>query len=168
MTRPLLLAALVLSLLGALPACKCTPPDDGAGEATPEEGSPAAMTPEEPVTAVEPAIPVSPEVSALIEAGDVAAIAADMQARTEQMRALTESTEQRSKSLEEIAEEMTGRNNSVDLADPATVELLQVSADKLAAGAAEMATDVAKLRQLVVDLKAEAEAIHGAPATSGS
>jgi hypothetical protein len=171
-TRALLVGLLVMVLASVLPACRCNGPEDGAGDATPEEPT----TGEEPATdeaatadgAEAATIPVSPEVATLIEAGDVAALAADMQARAARVRELSASTEQRSQSLEQVAEGMTGRSTTIDPADPGAQQQLAQSADQIASGAAEMATDVAALRQLVVDLQAEAEAIYGAPASPGS
>ncbi len=165
MTRTPIAAVVSLILAGVLPACRCNPSEDAdatPAEATPEEPTTAEeATPEEPVAS----IPVSPEVVELIEAGDIEALAADMQQRVARMRELAAATEQRSAALEQVAEGMTGRSTELDPSDPATVEQLTRSADELASGAGEMETDVEALRQLVVDLRAEADAIYGAPAT---
>lgn len=151
-----LIAIASLTLTGLVSGCRCgsdvqpVEPADAVTEIPAEE-----VTPEE--------IGVSAEVSQLIDAGDPTAIAADMELRAQRLRAIAGTTKGHTRALEQIAESMTGREATLDPRDPAVVAALVASAADLGQGVEELEPDLTTLRQLVVDLQAEAEALYGRP-----
>ena len=151
-----LLTPLSLVLVNLVSGCRC-----GSDIQPAEPIVEAAAIPAEEVTPEE--LGVSVEVSQLIAAGDATAIATDMEQRAARLRAVAGTTKEQSSALEEVAESMTGREAALDPRDPAVLEALVTSAASLDQGVQEMEPDLANLRQLVVDLQAEAEALYGRP-----
>jgi hypothetical protein len=150
---------------GWLTGCRCGAPEvDGdttaGGPTTGEVTADGAET-----GAVEEQSGVSPEVRALIEAGDANGIAADLEKRAGQLRELVAATEKGASDLEGSAESMTGRQTPVDPRDPAAVETLIASATALAEGADALSGQVENARQLVTDLRAESDTLYGRPAS---
>ncbi len=139
--------------------CTCGEPRDTA-DVTPAEdvAEPATETVEVPE---DHADPVSPEVRALIDADDTAAIAADMETRAGTLRTLTASVGERARSLESVYEGMTGRSGTIDPRDADAVSTLVTSAERLGTATDEMSNDIAQMRQVVIDLQAESEALYG-------
>lgn len=155
---------MALALAGsplAISGCRCGPtapqPDESASAVTVD----AATEPE--TTPVVDADGPSAEVRALLEGGDPAAIAADMASRAARLRGLVASTEESSRALETTAESMTGRQIPLDPKDPVVVDALVSSAQILIEGADTLGEDVVAVRQLIVDLQAEADALYGRP-----
>jgi len=151
----LAIASLALLII-ATTGCRCGGEDQPTD---PVEPPTAAPPPEETAEEITP----SPDVSQLIEAGDAAAIAADMEQRAARMRSIAASAGDRARTLESLAESITGREKPLDPRDPAVVDALVTSAGDLASGVDAMDPDLTLLRQLVVDLQAEAEALYGRP-----
>jgi hypothetical protein len=131
---------------------------------------PAQPRTEEPATeaAVEPAVDegpvVSAEVQAILDAGDATAIAADMERLAAALAQQATATGTSAKDLETVAETMTGREKALDPRDTEDVASIETSASELAEGAVELEQDIAALRQLVIDLQAESNALYGRPA----
>ncbi len=144
-----------LSLLVA--ACHC-----GADRTQPDATEPITEAVTEAPTEVEPG--PSAEVQAVIDAGDATAIAADMERLAAALAERATSAGEAAKSLEQVAEGMTGREKTLDPRDIEDVTALADSAATLLEGTSEMEQDIAELRQLVLDLRAEADALYGRPA----
>lgn len=158
-TTSLLVTILMLSTLHMM-GCQCGSKDTGTevpDETTPEEAPTPA--PED----ADAGAGVSAEVQALIEAGDSKAIAEDMGSRAAKLQTLATSARDHAKELETVAESMTGRAEPLDPRDPETAAKLLRSAEEVESGAAQMEQHVADLQQLVVDIRAEADALHGQP-----
>ena len=153
MIRPALNTIICLMVLYL--GCRCGSPSD---EPPAEDVSPADV-----VAPEDTGSPVSAEVSQRIASGDATAIAADMEARAARLGELATATGQSVKEMETTAESMTGRSEPLDPRDPETVTALGGSAEQLSTGTADLSDELAEMRQIVVDLQAEAEALYGRP-----
>jgi len=151
------MVVVLLAVVSLASGCRCT-------------SEPALSTPDETVTEAATEAPpatgpvVSEEVRAIIDAGDAAAIAADMERLAAALGERASTTGDAARALEQVAEAMTGRENKLDPTDAADVASLEGSASELAGGADALDQDIAALRQIVIDLEAEADALYGRPA----
>lgn len=147
---------LALSSLFAY-GCHC-----GSEPAQPPPADPPTESDTVPPADVGPV--VSAEVQAILDAGDATAIAADMERLADALSEQAAATGTAAKALEVVAEAMTGREKALDPRDAEDVASIETSAGELAGGAAELEQDIAALRQIVIDLEAEADALYGRPA----
>jgi len=159
-TRTLLGSFLLLWAAGALLGCHCGREATTSDSETPTAA--AADPLQQPAADEEPR--PSAEVQALIDGGDAAAIAADLEKRSAQLGELAAAASERARAIEVVAESMTGRETPVDPRKSEDLQRLNTSALDVSSGAVELDTTVADMRQLVIDLQAEAEALYGRPA----
>lgn len=156
-TWPIPFVALLSALSLLVVACHCgsetaqPASEDPTAEAVTEAGAEATPGP-------------SAEVQAVIDAGDATAIAADMERLAVVLADRATAAGEAARSLEQVAEGMTGREKTLDPRDIEDITALTDSATTLIQGATEMEEDIAELRQLVLDLRAEANALYGRPA----
>ena len=156
-TWTLTVVAFLSTLAVLVAACHC------GGE--PAQPAPDDPTPEAVTEAEAEVLPgPSAEVQAVIDAGDATAIAADMERLAVALADRATATGEAARSLEQVAEGMTGREKALDPRDIADITVLTESATTLIQGTTEMGEDIAELRQLVLDLRAEANALYGRPA----
>ncbi len=142
--------------------CRCGSPEPGTEPPT-AEPSGTVDDKETDANAPPEGTQVSAEVQALIDAGDTQAIAADLEIRATRCRTLAAATGNGAQQMETVAESMTGRNETVNPRDPQAVTQLLESAEQIASGATELSSQVTELQQLVVDMRAEADALYGRP-----
>ena len=155
MYRSVAALTIIATLSTASTACHCDGPtlEPSAHDIT--EAATETPTPAEPGA--------SPEVLALVEVGDATAIAADMERLAAVLSTQAAATGDAARSLEQVAEGMTGRKKSLDPRNAGDVALMEESAASLSSGSAELEQDIASLRQIVLDLQAEANALYGRP-----
>lgn len=164
---PLAIISVILLLTWTWIGCHCgdpsEPPDGTAGTRDGSDVTPSGGGEGVPA---EDDSGVSPEVRRLIDGNDATAIAAELEGRATQLRALVGETENRAGELEGTAEAMTGRKEAVDPRDAAVVDTLVASAQSLADGSQALEQDVVRARQLATDLTALADALYGRPAAA--
>lgn len=137
--------------------CHC-----GSDAVQPPPDEPATEAVVEPIEDAGPV--VSAEVQAILDAGDATAIAADMERLAAALVEQASTTGTAAKALEVTAETMTGREKALDPRDTEDVASIEKAAGELAVGADDLEQDIAALRQIVIDLQAESNALYGRPA----